>query len=356
MKKRYLLFASYDYAYHILRPLQDEIRRQGHEVRWFLEDTCPDRLLDDEIRLTTFRQVKEYAPLAVLAAGNIIYDFFPGVKVNLLHGYNIPKRLNRPDNHYRVRGWFDMYCSQGPRNTPGFLEREKRMRFFKTYETGWCRVDEFFRKDAVIDLPRDRKCVYYATTFTQGVSSAPQMLDVIDRLASEKPWDWIISFHPLLRNPQLIKGYTDMAARHDNVRFLDGYRGLPTLARADVMLCDNSSIILEMMLTGKPVVTFGNNVPGPYLIDCTETSQIGDALEKAISRPPELMKAIDDYVAGFEAHRDGHNSERVLAAVDDFVANHKTHMKRKPVNFFRKLKLRWKLRNKYLPFILGLNK
>ena len=66
MKKRYLLFASYDYAYHILRPLQREIRRQGHEVCWFLEDTCPDRLFDDEKKLVSFGEVKKYNPLAVL--------------------------------------------------------------------------------------------------------------------------------------------------------------------------------------------------------------------------------------------------------------------------------------------------
>lgn len=353
MKKHYLLFASHDYAYHILRPLQDEIRRQGHEACWYLEDTCPNRLEEGEKRLTTFRQVKEFNPVAVFAAGNIVYDFFPGVKVNLLHGYNIPKRMNKPDNHYKIRGWFDIYCSQGPRNTPGFVEREKQYGFFKTYETGWCRADEFFRQGAVTDLPRDRKCIYYATTFTRGVSSVEQMLSVIDSLASEKNWDWIISFHPLLRDPVIIQAYKDMASRHSNVRFLDGYKGLPTLAQADVMVCDNSSIILEMMLTGKPVVTYYNNLPGPYLIDCTSPDQVGDAIEKALTRPPELMQAMADYVASFEAHRDGHNSERVLAAVDDFIANHKAHMKIKPANLFRKFKLRWRLRKKYLPFIFG---
>lgn len=353
MKKHYLLFASYDYAYHILRPLQDEIRRQGHEACWFLEDTCPDRLHSDEKRLTTFRQVCEFNPLAVFAAGNIVYDFFPGVKVNLLHGYNIPKRLNLPSNHYRIRGWFDIYCSQGPRNTPGFVEREKLYGFFKTYETGWCRIDEFFKEGAVVDLPRERKCIYYATTFTKSVSSSHDMLSVIDRLASQKPWDWIITFHPLLKDEKIINAYKKMAALHPNVRFLDGYKGLPTLAQADVMVCDNSSIILEMMLTAKPVVTYKNNVPGPYVIDCTSPDQVGDAIEKALTRPPELMQAIADYVASFEAHRDGHNSERVLAAVDDFLVNWKHKMKRKPLNLFRKLKLRWRHRSSYIPFLLG---
>ena len=351
MKKRYLLFASYDYAYHILRPLQREIRRQGHEVCWFLEDTCPDRLFDDEKKLVSFGEVKKYNPLAVLAAGNIVYDFFPGIKVNLLHGYNIPKRLNRSDNHYRIRGWFDIYCSQGPKNTPGFLERGKRYGFFKSYETGWCRADEFFYADAVLNLLRERKCVYYATTFTKGVSSAVEVLPVIDKLAAEKPWDWIISFHPLLNDGSLIDAYKEMASRHSNVRFLDGYKGLPTLAQADVMLCDNSSIIIEMMLADKPVVTYKNTCPGPYLIDCTDIDEIGDALERAISRPDNLIQAMRNYVAQFEAHRDGHNSERVLAAVDDFILNQKHKLRSKPLNLFRKIKLRWRVKNKYFKYL-----
>lgn len=352
MKKHYLLFASHDYAYHMMRPLQREILRQGHEVCWFLEDTCSDQLTADEKRLFTFIEVKQYNPIAVLAVGNMVYDFFPGVKVHLMHGYNIHKRLDKPLNHLRIRGWFDIYCTQGPKNTPEFTENEKKYGSFKVYETGWCRVDEFFSEGAVLNLPRERKCVYYATTFTQGISSAPDLLPVIDRLAGEKPWDWIITFHPLLRDSSLIDAYNEMASRHPNVKFLDGYKGLPTLAQADVMLCDSSSIILEMMLCDKPVVTYKNTSPGPHIIDCTDADRISDALETALTRPDSLMQAMRSYVAQFEAHRDGHNSERVLAAVDDFILNQKHKLRSKPLNLFRKIKLRWRVRNQYIKYLL----
>ena len=42
---------------------------------------------------------------------------------------------------------------------------------------------------------------------------------------------------------------------------------MPLLQRADAMLCDSSSIILEFMFLDKPVVTFRNSHPGPHLID-----------------------------------------------------------------------------------------
>ena len=51
MKKRYLFFATLNYAYSILRPLQEEIWRRGDEVAWYIEDSCPVRLLDKESQL-----------------------------------------------------------------------------------------------------------------------------------------------------------------------------------------------------------------------------------------------------------------------------------------------------------------
>lgn len=53
--RRYLLYASLSYAYAILRPLQEEIRRRGDEAAWFLEPSCPDMLLLDERRISTLR-------------------------------------------------------------------------------------------------------------------------------------------------------------------------------------------------------------------------------------------------------------------------------------------------------------
>lgn len=83
MKKHYLFFVSVAYSYPILRPLQDEIRRRGDEVAWFVEPDCPVLLDQDERWLQSVQEVMDYQPIAVFAPGNYIYDFFPGVKVSL---------------------------------------------------------------------------------------------------------------------------------------------------------------------------------------------------------------------------------------------------------------------------------
>ena len=83
--KKYLLFVTLPYAYSILRPLEQEIRRRGDTAAWFIERGCPDALEEGEVRLQTVRDVVDYNPVAVFAPGNYIPDFFPGVKVALFH-------------------------------------------------------------------------------------------------------------------------------------------------------------------------------------------------------------------------------------------------------------------------------
>lgn len=344
MAKHYLLFASLNYAYSILRPLEEEILRRGDEAAWYIEKECDDLLTPQERRLYTFKEVKEYNPIAIFAPGNFIYDFFPGVKVAVFHGYPMRKRIEKIDDHFTIRNWFDIYCTQGPSSTPYFKELEAKHKFFRVYETGWCKVDAFYSPLLLPEPKRDAPTVLYSPTFSKGISSAWALRDTIDALAAEKPWHWIITFHPKLDDPQLIKDYEDIAARHSNVEFRKINKGLETFRESDVMLCDSSSITVEYMLLDKPVVTYRNTHPGKHLLDVTDTALVGPAIEQALTRPDTLMQNIREYTSQHEAHRDGKNSARVLDAVDDFILNYKGKIRKKPLNLLRKIKLRLHLR------------
>ena len=342
--KRYLFFASQNYAYSILRPLEEEIWRRGDEVAWFLEGGSTFGLAPEERQLKTFSEVFDYNPLAVFVPGNYVYDFFPGLKVSVFHGYPIRKRRREVDDYFDLRGWFDIYCTQGESSTPLFSELSEKHRYFKVYETGWCSVDAFFSPTLPPIQRRERPVILYAPTFTRGISSAWDLADTIGRLAAEKPWDWIISFHPKLDDPSLIAQYEAMAERSPNVSFQRFKKGIEDLRLADVMLADSSSVIMEFMMQEKPVVTFRNTHPGPFLLDVQKTEEVEGAIEEALGRPASLIEEIRRYITCHEAHRDGHNSARVLDAVDDFIAHYQGHLPRKPLNLFRKLQLRWRLR------------
>lgn len=339
-RQHYLLYVTLPYAFTIMRPLQEAIRQRGATAAWFVEEGCAAGLAPDELQLHSFDEVEAFDPVAVFAPGNYIPDFFPGIKVALFHGYAIQKRYEAVDDHFTIRGWFDIYCTQGPSSTPYFKELEAKHRFFKVYETGWTKADTYF-SDEMQQLPNNpRPLILYAPTFTKNVCSAPHIVEAIRQMVETKPWDWIITFHPKLNDPDVLAAYKGLAAKHDNVTFFEGPDKLGLLRDADVMLCDSSSIILEFMFLGKPVVTFRNSHPGPHLIDVQQPDDVAPAIEQALTRPQSLMDDIRAYTLHHEAHREGHNGENVLKAVDDFVDNHYGRLPHKPLNLVRKIKLR----------------
>lgn len=340
--ERYLLFVTQPYAYPIMRPLEREIRRRGGVAAWFVEEGCPLALDEDEVRLRTLREAIDFDPVAVFAPGNYIPDFLPGIKVALFHGYAIRKRIEAADDHFTVRGWFDMYCTQGPSSTPRFRELEKKSGFFRVYETGWPKADLYFAPE-MQRLPRNgRPVILYSSTFTRSLTSAPLLADEIERLVEERPWDWIFMFHPML-DPAVVARYERIAATHGNAVCLGSGFDMEAMRRADAMLCDSSSIIIEFMFLNKPVVTFRNSQPGPHLLDVRRVEEVAPALERALTRPEPLMRAIREYTMYHEPHRDGGCARRVLDAVDDFKARGYAGLKPKPRNWVRKFKVRRKM-------------
>lgn len=351
MSKRYVLFASLPYAYSILRPLQDEIRKRGDDVAWYLESGCENLLTEDEKSLSSINEVEQYDPLAVFACGNVIYHFFPGIKVAVFHGYPVGKRGEKGDvldDHFTIRDWFDIYCTQGPSSTETFKRLEKEKGYFRVYETGWCKVDPFFNQQ--MPQRNEKLTILYSPTFSRGITSVHALFDTIKRLAEEKDWEWIITFHPKITDKNVLNKYKALADNAPNVSF-ERNKGLETFQRADLMLCDSSSIILEFMLLDKPVVTFRNTNPGKHLIDVQDVDEVEKAIEHAATRPPTLMQNISEYTWNHETHRDGKNAARVLDAIDDFSKRYKGNIKAKPMNLLRKFKLRkrlgyWKLNTK----------
>lgn len=341
--RRYLLYATQLYEYAILRPLQRAIRERGDEVAWFVRNVSAGYLRADERRLDTVRAVREYNPCAVLTASNLIPHFFPGVKVEVFHGFNAEKR-EPAVGHFRIRGCYDLYCTQGPETTGPFRELERRHGHFAVAETGWPKLDPLFaRPESVPDagIPGDdRPVVLFTSTFTERLSAARPLLATIRELAGRGRWLWLVNLHPKM-DPRVVAAYRDLAG--DNLRFVETDDILPLLETADVMISDTSSVLKEFLTLHKPVVTFRNRRPGPHLLDVHDPADIEPAIERALERPPELMDRIRAYADHIHPYRDGRSSERVLAATDDFIAHRKGRLARKPLNLWRKLRLRYEL-------------
>lgn len=345
------MYISQNYSYAVLRPLQKVILAQGGQVCWFLEgkQVEPKYLEVNEQRLHTIDDVKAWNPDAVFVPGNVVPNFIPGVKVTVFHGFNSGKTNRRGrEDHFEIRGFFDMYCTQGPQTTAPFLQLEKTHGFFKVKETGWTAIDPLFQQN--LDNPYlspldSRPTVLMCSTFSQTLTCAPILYEHVKNMAESGKWRWLVQFHPKM-SQEVVDKYKKIQS--ENLQFVETDNVIPLLQVADVMLCDTSSVLLMFALQRKPIVTYRNRNPLPHLLDITEADKVEDALALALTRPDYLMKAIDEYAKYIHPYKDGKSSERVLHETNLLIDEGLSQLKRKPINLLRKIKLRkalgyWKL-------------
>lgn len=346
--RRYLFFVNQPYAYSILRPLQEAIRKRGDSVVWFVAGCTTEPLAPDELRLKTVTEVMEYQPDATFVPGDWVPYFFPGIKVEVFHGIARNKRGHGSENesdHYRIRGWFDLYCTHADKDTAKFQALAKQYGHFAVAKTGWPKLDPLFLQSSSKPSRTSTasiKTVFYASTFSRSITSAPDLVDEISRLSQTGRWRFIVTLHPKI-DQAIVEQYR--AIENENLRYVESDEPLlPAMNEADIMLCDTSSIMFEFMFLDKPVVTLRTRTPGPYLIDVASPDAIEAALIKAAQRPESLMQAMHNLCSELHSFRDGCASERVLDAVDDFLAHQQGKLKKKPLNVIRKLKVRHRLR------------
>jgi hypothetical protein len=87
-------------------------------------------------------------------------------------------------------------------------------------------------------------------------------------------------------------------------------------------------------------VTLNNQKPGPHLMNISNPGELEHTIEQGLTLPSVLMDEIRKYADRIHPYRDGCSSQRVLAATDQLVQKGTAHLKQKPLNLIRRLKLR----------------
>ncbi len=329
----FLLFATENYALEIMRPLQAAIESAGHRAAWFFSKPVPSEWIRDLPVLETVDQVKTFNPAAVFVPGNWVPPFFPGLKVQIFHGFGIEKK-----GHFRIRGFFDLYCTHGPLTTKPFRELARKHGHFHVTETGWPKVDPLFQLEDPGTV-KDRPRLLYAPTFSPALTSAERLLEPLTRLAASGVVEVAVKFHPKM-DPGLAEAY--QKREMPGLQVSAEASILPLMRSSDLLLTDTSSVVYEYLLLDKPVVTFRNAAPGPHVVDFDDPDRLQEVVENTWVQRDQVVQNARSVADRMHPYRDGRSSERVLEATLDFLENPPNNLRAKPLNLWR----RWQVRRR----------
>ncbi|TYA53880.1 CDP-glycerol glycerophosphotransferase [Formosa maritima] len=341
MPYKFLIYISYSYALPIGTPLEKEITKRGYTVKWFADvEDGKKAILEKEDTLQTIEDVIDYKPDIVLTATDSVPDFITGLKVQVFHGFNAQKRPSKKNSfsHFRLRGFFDLYCTQGPSTTKGFKAQQEKHPYFEVIETGWSKVDPLFP----IEKRDQNKTIMIASTFTERLSLAynDEVFEEIKKLSSNSIFNFIMVLHPKLP-AHIVEKWKSI--NNPNFTFYDTTDLIPLFKKADIMFADTTSAIQEFLLQKKPVVAFNHTFKHNYLLHVNQANQLKNAFENALSYPKQLVENIESFILELHPYFDGKSSERIIDASISYLHQDKSNVKNKPLNLMRKYKMRKRL-------------
>ncbi len=340
---KFLIYISYSYAIPIGNPLENEIIKRGYNVKWFSDLDDGKRAL--QVKANVLHKIKDviaYKPHIILTATDSVPDFIKALKVQVFHGFNAQKRPNKKNAfaHFRLRGFFDLYCTQGPNTSKGFKAQLKKHPYFEVIETGWSKVDPLFPLGSkeINKIPT----IMIASTFTERLSLAynDSVFNIIKALSNSGKFNFIMVLHPkipieLVNKWKILNG--------NLFTFKNTTDLIPLFKQSDIMFADTTSAIQEFLLQKKPVVSFNHTFRHNYLIHINDTSSIENAFNDALTYPEELIHNISSFINDLHPYFDGKSSKRIIDASISYLHKDKSYLKRKPLNLMRKYKMRKRL-------------
>lgn len=323
-----------DYSFAILRPLQVAAIKRGYEVYWLVLHNASKKLLENgENSLADINAAVHYNPDVVVAPGDRVPGFIPGLKVQVFHGINEDKR----GTIYTERRLFDLYCTEGPARTAMLEPLAKRRGYFQVKETGWVKLDAIL-KPPKTTVSYDRPQILFSSTFTPKLSSAEDIYPQIEHLSKTDKYQWLVTLHPKMA-ANTVRKYRSLEG--SNLSYHDTSEVIDLLHRADIILSDNSSILQEFLLLNKPVVTYRNRDPQDCMINITQADTLGAAIRQALNPDESLLQSIKAYGLSVTPYLDGESAGRILDAINEmFKAGWKDT---KPANIWRNFRMRKKL-------------
>lgn len=348
MKYRFLIYISYSYSIPVGKPLEQEILARGFDVKWFSDNKeGKDKLTNNPNLLQTIKQAVNYKPDIVLTITNQVPDFISGIKVQVFHGFNAMKRQSRANkfSHFKLRGFFDLYCTQGPSTTGYFKELAQSKKYFQVEETGWPKADILYGQDSLKSI--NPKNILISSTFTKSLSLAhdDEFYNEIKRLVQSQKYNFQMVLHPKIPI-EIVNKWKNLNCEH--FMYIDTADLNPVFMKNALMISDTTSVISEFLLLKRPVIAFKSKTIENYLINIESIEDLQNGINKASYLNNDLLKNIEIYIKQLHPYSDGKSSQRIIDASIKYLNKDRSKTPTKPLNLFRKIKLRFKL--KYFTF------
>lgn len=336
---RFLIYFKQTYSIPISRPIEEELLQRGHELKWYSEIPEYTKSLDQKRVLKSIEEAVAYQPDIVFVSANIVAHFISGIKVQIFHGFNAQKR--NADDHFQIRGFFDLYCTHGPSTTGRFEELSKKHGYFKVAETGFPKVDPLFKSHK--EFRKDKAHLLLSSTFSPNHSWAHNeaALNKIIELSKTGKYHMDVLMHPLMEKSIVEK---IRRAQHENFVFHDTTEFTDLLLKCDLLFADTTSVIQEFLILDKPVVSYKHWTPNNYLIHVKEPEKIKEAIDYGLEKPAEIMEQIKIYTEQLHPYKDGESAARVIDASIAFLNSDRSKLRPKPLNLWRKWQNRKRLK------------
>ena len=335
---RILFFITKPYSVPILSPIESYCSSIDQiEVAWFKAGSAKSLDLEGKVIETT-HEVLSFNPDAVIVPGNVVPDFWPGIKVQIFHGLCEEKK-----GHYDITGFFDLYCTPGPQMTEKFMELGEQYNTFLVRETGWPKLDLLLpipnadEKKFTLGVNPDKKLILYAPTFSPKYTSADDLFSSIQE-SQLLGHEWVVKFHDLEKNATVERYRT---LNSNLFKIIENKDILPWMTAADLLITDTSSVAYEFLLLDRPVITYQASARLEKGIDITEPEHLIGAITRSIEDPGEYTESRKDVLSDIHPYSDGQSSQRLIGTIDNILQNDELdRLQPKPRNWIRKKQIR----------------
>lgn len=333
-----LFFVTKSYSISIIKPIEDFcINKTNIKTAWFLLSNIKKANISSRVLKST-RQVEEFSPDAIIVPGNIVPDFWPGLKVQIFHGLCEEKK-----GHYDITGFFDLYCTPGFHITDNFMKLQKKHNTFVVRETGWPKLDLIDLSKSIEDskialgLNSSKKVILFAPTFSPKYSSSKYLFNSIKDIQHEE-YQWVIKFHEL-EDKGIIDRYRTIES--SKLQIIYDSNIIPWLMASDILVTDTSSVAYEYLLFDRPIITFRAIERLEKGLDIINPDELHGAILRSIIDPFEFSYSRKDILSEIHPYNDGKSSQRLVESIIEVIQNGDIKkLDPKPRNWLRKRKIR----------------